>query len=186
MEGESPTLILLWTSCEILVFVAGAHVSRNLSSGLQRIKTEAVAQRCSTKKVFLDNLQNSQENTCVCQSLFFNAILLKKRWHRCFPVNFAKFLRTPFSTEQLRWLLLQKRPLNFRRIEYDFKINTQNWKLWNYTEIFASDLCKLRVPSVCQYHPIIIKHIQHKPHCLCNGRLPICFEKLNETRFIAI
>ena len=33
--------------------------------------------------------------------------LLKKRpWHRCFPVNFAKFLRTPFFTENLRWLLL--------------------------------------------------------------------------------
>ena len=27
-------------------------------------------------------------------------------WHRCFPVNFAKFLRTPFLTEHLRWLLL--------------------------------------------------------------------------------
>ena len=26
--------------------------------------------------------------------------LLKKRfWHRCFPVDFAKFLRTPFLTE---------------------------------------------------------------------------------------
>ena len=34
-------------------------------------------------------------------------LLLKKRlWHRCFPVNFAKFLRTPFSIEPLRWLLL--------------------------------------------------------------------------------
>ena len=41
----------------------------------------------------------------LCQSLFFNkvaglkpATLLKKRfWHRCFPVNFAKFLRIPFS-----------------------------------------------------------------------------------------
>ena len=38
------------------------------------------------------------------QSLFFNkntgqmpATLLKKRlWHRCIPVNFAEFLRTPF------------------------------------------------------------------------------------------
>ena len=28
----------------------------------------------------------------LCQSLFFN----KKTWYRCFPVNFAKFLRTPF------------------------------------------------------------------------------------------
>ena len=42
--------------------------------------------------------------THLCQSLFFNkvavlrhATLLKKRlWHRYFPVNFAKFLRTPF------------------------------------------------------------------------------------------
>ena len=40
----------------------------------------------------------------LCQSLFFTkvagprpATLLKKRlWHRCFPVNFAKFLRIPF------------------------------------------------------------------------------------------
>ena len=40
----------------------------------------------------------------LCQSLFFNkvaglrpATLLKKRfWHRFFPVNFVKFLRTPF------------------------------------------------------------------------------------------
>ena len=40
----------------------------------------------------------------LCQSLFFTkvaglraATLLKKRlWHRCFPVNSAKFVRTPF------------------------------------------------------------------------------------------
>ena len=47
------------------------------------------------------------------QSLFFNiglrpATILKKRlWHRCFPVNFAKFLRTPFLTEYRWWLLLK-------------------------------------------------------------------------------
>ena len=35
------------------------------------------------------------------------ATLLKKRlWQRGFPVNFAKFLRTSFVTEHLRWLLL--------------------------------------------------------------------------------
>ena len=46
-------------------------------------------------------------NKVAGQSLFFNkvaglrpATLLKKRhWHRCFPVNFAKFLRTPLFTE---------------------------------------------------------------------------------------
>ena len=36
------------------------------------------------------------------------ATSLKKRlWHSCFPVNFAKLLRTPFLTEPLRRLLLK-------------------------------------------------------------------------------
>ena len=34
-------------------------------------------------------------------------------------------------------------------------INMQNWKLWHYTEIFAFDLCKVRVPSVCQYYQLL-------------------------------
>ena len=37
------------------------------------------------------------------------AILLKKRpWHKCFPVNFAKFLRTPLLQNTCGWLLLTK------------------------------------------------------------------------------
>ena len=52
----------------------------------------------------------------LCQSLFFRkvtglrpATLLKKRlWHRSFPVNFTKFLKIPFSTEHLRWLLYKR------------------------------------------------------------------------------
>ena len=43
----------------------------------------------------------------LCQSLIFNKVLLKMRlWHRCFPMNFVKFLRTPFFIEHLWWLLL--------------------------------------------------------------------------------
>ena len=34
--------------------------------------------------------------------------LLKTLQHRCFPVKFVKFLRLPFSTEHLQWLLLSK------------------------------------------------------------------------------
>ena len=82
---------------------------------------EAVFQRCSIKKVFLEILQNSQEFTCA--SLFFNkveglrpATLIKKKlWYRSFPVNFAKFLRAPFFTEHLRWLLLHN--LNLKNIK---------------------------------------------------------------------
>ena len=60
------------------------------------------------KKVFLDILQNSQENSCARVSFLIKlqtrpATLLKKRlWHRCFPVNFAKFLRAPFLTDHFR------------------------------------------------------------------------------------
>ena len=69
---------------------------------------EAVAKGCSVERVF----QNSQENTSA--RAFFNKVaglkpvaLLKKRlWHWCFSVNFAKFLKTPFIAEHLRWLLL--------------------------------------------------------------------------------
>ena len=59
------------------------------------VEAEAVVQRCSVKKVFLEISQNSQENTCARVS-FLITLLKKRLWHRCFPVNFAKFLRTPF------------------------------------------------------------------------------------------
>ena len=65
--------------------------------------TNCSHQRCSVKKVFLEISQNSQENTCARVSFLIklqaaSATLLKKRlWHRCFPVNFAKFLRTLFT-----------------------------------------------------------------------------------------
>ena len=59
--------------------------------------TEAVVQRCSVKKVFLEILLFRLRP----------ATLLKKRlWHRCLPVNFTKFLWTPFFTKHHRWLLL--------------------------------------------------------------------------------
>ena len=60
------------------------------------VLTEALAQRCSVKMVFLEVSQNSQENTC------------GRVWHRCFLVNFVKFLRTPFFIEHLCWLFLSK------------------------------------------------------------------------------
>ena len=60
-------------------------------------------QRCSVRKDVLRNFPKFTGKH-LCQSLFFNkvaglrpAALLKRRlWHRCFPVSFAKILRTPF------------------------------------------------------------------------------------------
>ena len=42
----------------------------------------------------------------MCQSLKPANLLKKRLWHRCFPVNFANFLRTPYLIEHLRWQLL--------------------------------------------------------------------------------
>ena len=56
------------------------------------------------KKVFLEISQNSQENTCARVSFL---IKLLASDHRCFPVNFVKFLRAPFFIEHLWWLLLR-------------------------------------------------------------------------------
>ena len=65
--------------------------------------TFAEAEVRSSKKVVLKISQNLLENTCV-GSLFNNNVAgqktcnyVKKRLQRsCFPVNIAKFLKTPF------------------------------------------------------------------------------------------
>ena len=70
--------------------------------------------RCSVIKDVLRNFAKFTRKH-LCQSLFFNkvadlrpATLLKKRlWYRCFPVNFAKLLRTPFSQNTSGRLLLK-------------------------------------------------------------------------------
>ena len=49
------------------------------------LQTEIVNKRCSVRKVFLKNFQNSQENNCT-----------KKKTLVSFPVNFSKFFRAAF------------------------------------------------------------------------------------------
>ena len=51
---------------------------------------EAAIRGVLQTKVFLEILQNSQESTSARVSFLI-------KLHRCFPVNFEKFLRTPFS-----------------------------------------------------------------------------------------
>ena len=74
---------------------------------------------CSVKGVFLEISQKSQENTCVRVSFLINCMpqacnfIKKEALVQCFPVNFAKFLRTPFLQNTSRRLLLTfKRVLN--------------------------------------------------------------------------
>ena len=69
-------------------------------------------ERCSIKKCVLRNFSKCTGKH-LCQGLFFKkvagrpATLLKKMtWHRCFPVNFVKFLITRFLQNTSGRLLL--------------------------------------------------------------------------------
>ena len=68
---------------------------------LPHVRLRSSRQELFCKKVVLRNFAKFT-GKCLCRVSFFK----KRLWHRCFPVNFAKILRTSFLTEYLRWLLL--------------------------------------------------------------------------------
>ena len=114
-------------------------------------RSSSMYRRCSVKKVFLEISQNSQENICVRVSFLIKlpaagrrpVTLSKKRLgHRCVPVNFAKFLRAPFLTKHLWWLLfsviesfLKNRHRFFRLSD---KWYVKQMKLFNFMNCRAS------------------------------------------------
>ena len=66
--------------------------------------------RCSVRKDVLRNFAKVIEKH-LCQGLFMSGpktctIIKKRLWHRCFPGNLAKFLRTPFLQNTSGRLLL--------------------------------------------------------------------------------
>ena len=74
-------------------------LQKYLVMDLLRVPTRSSRPKVFCKKnVFLEISQGSQEITCARVSF-----LIKRLWHRCFRVNFEKFLRTPFLTECLPW-----------------------------------------------------------------------------------
>ena len=89
--------------------------------------------RCSIKKIFLKILQNLQENTCTRVSFLIKLQDFRLR-HRCFPITFAKFSRTPFLWNTL-WQLLQSKC---------GKIQTRNFTLTQYINRVALNKCWLR------------------------------------------
>ena len=77
--------------------------------------SEGFVRRCSIKVRVLKNFP-SLTGKDLCLSLLLiklkaSHFSLKRLQHRCFPVKYAKYLRTHFFTEHLRWL-----PLNIFRI----------------------------------------------------------------------
>ena len=92
-ESITPFLYPLKTSENLTVFLC-FQGEEKVGSSRQEVLCEKGVLRNFTKFT----------RKHLCRSLFFNKVAGLRR--RCFLVNFMKFLRTPFLTEHLWWLLL--------------------------------------------------------------------------------
>ena len=70
--------------------------------------SEAVVQRCSVKKVLLENSRNSPKNTCARAFFLIKAcnFIKKETLAPVFSCEFCEILKNTFFIEHLRWLLL--------------------------------------------------------------------------------
>ena len=106
--------------------------------------------KCSIKKGVLRNLTKFTGKH-LCQSLFFNKAAGLRR---CFPVNFVKFLRTPFLQNTSRRLLLSVSCSHF------IKTTCKNMKILLYKN------------TLCKRFWVFKKQYSHKmKHCIkCNQK----------------
>ena len=128
--------MFVFNTFQLLLLLCNTSICLLIDREWQK-NTQRLVSRSSLPEVFFKKgvLRNFTKFTGkhLYQSLFFNkvaglrsATLLKKRLlHRCVPVSFVRFLRTPFHTEQLRWLLLSqslmKRFLTYSAILFQIK-----------------------------------------------------------------
>ena len=101
-EGKKATTGLAFSFAkDNLPDLVSSIASNAASNAIQKQSPEVFCE-----KGILRNFTNSQENTCA------RASFLIRLWHRCFPVNFVKFLRTRLFIEHFWWLLLAIKSLN--------------------------------------------------------------------------
>ena len=127
------------------------------------------------KKGFLEISENSQEHTCARVSNLIKlqarpATLLKKRlWNRCFSVNFAKFLRTPFLREHLRWLLLYLL-LRFLQLLLQLAVVVRVYLKADHLVLCALFL-PLMLASLCLFSPHIVLEVSLFCLSMISGQL---------------
>ena len=101
--------------------------------------------RCSLRKCILRNF-STFTGEHLCQNLFCNFIK-KRLWHRCFLVNFAKFLRTYFFQNISGRLLL------FRGNQAEgFALYLQKQKLLTSRNWFQRNI----------FHTLLTKNVEKK------------------------
>ena len=82
------------------------QIYKNEFENLEPSKYRSCHQRCSITKVFFE-ISQKFTGKHLCQSLLFNQVVIKKETlAQAFSVNFAKFLRIPFSQNTAGRLLL--------------------------------------------------------------------------------
>ena len=88
--------------------------------------------RCSVKEGVLRKVFAKCTGKHLCQRLYFNKVRGLRLWHKCLPLNFAKFLRTAFLQNTYGRLILilafQKQP---PEVFYEKRCS---WKFAKFTE----------------------------------------------------
>ena len=127
--------------------------------------------RCSQK------FRNIHKKTPVLESLFNNVTALqvwnfvkKRLQHRCFPVNNAKFLRTPIL-KKICWLGVINRSNPYLTYEIRFEVDTEEWLIapfcWNkswQTETSTSHMV-INTLITWLYFPAFYCHVSVKQNC---------------------
>ena len=117
------------------------HVTDTRCSADSRT-ARSIHRRCSVRKSVLKNFAKFTEKH-LCQSLLLNKVALKRLWHRCFPVNFATFLRAHFlQNTSVRLLLHCILTAKWHSVKYAIKFTFSDVKIL-CTEIRKnSEICK--------------------------------------------
>ena len=129
---------------------------------------EALAQKCSAKKVFLKISQNSQETNCA-RAPFLTKMQAEAciftYWHLRFPGNFENYLSAAFLIEYLRWLLLRisswKLPL--------ICLRKDNWKINIIVLFFASLFRGSHQAMFCCWPKTLLKFIRKDLHYMASS-----------------
>ena len=130
--------------------------------------------------LFLEISQNSQENTCARASLLVKLqakvgnFIKKRSCFLVFPMNFAKFGRTPFLKKHLWWLLLvlQNR-CSYKFLNTHQKISLLKSLFNTVRDLKTHNFSKKETPTQlfsCEYHKIFKKRcfIEHPLWLLLN------------------
>ena len=138
-----------------------------------QMTTRSSQQRCSVRKGILRNFEKFTGKH-LCQVLFYNkvagsehATLLKKRlWHRCFPINFAKFPKTSFHRTPLNNCFstmqhfLAENPSKVLNVQQQHDGVTFHWSR------ISPLLVKLSFTTITFYY------VGQRPPETCSGDLP--------------